>query len=119
MNNVKQITNYDVENLNTEIKSIVIDGVGVSKEYKIIDEETLGGKTFQLAYYCKDRFRKYPIYIIQNNIETRFNIGETGILEFQPEIFIEDGEEVEAKIWISEIKVPSDIEFTIDYYINI
>lgn len=119
MNNVKQITNYDVEDLNTEIKSIVIDGVRISKEYKIIDEETLGGKTFQLAYYCKDKFEKYPIYIIQNNIETQFNIGKNGIFEFQPEVFIEDGEEVEAKVRVSEIKVPSDIEFTIDYYINI
>lgn len=117
MINIKQITNYDLLNVTSiERKSIRVGGRVVREyDYKIISEELLGGQPFKLGYCCEDFSKDYPIFLTIDGEEREFQLGKTGMFEFQPEL---EGTNT-ATVYVSEIKVPVDVHFTLDYCIEV
>lgn len=125
MNNIKQITNYDLINItNIEQKTINIGGDKgrtIAKDYKILDESILGGRPFKLGYCCEDIYKDYPIFLVINGVEKEFQLGKTGMLEFQPEQWKDiNGDNIErtATVYVETVKVPVNVYFTLDYVIE-
>lgn len=118
MINIKQITNYDLINVTAIVQKNIRIGGGVftrTWDYKIISEDLMGGKPFKLGYCCEDFSKDYPIFLTINGEEREFQLGKTGMFEYQPETIEEDTTE----ILVSEIKVPVDVYFTLDYCIEV
>ena len=117
--NIKQLTNFDVSSIASEDISITKDGETILYPYKKINLSTLGGKVIKLGYCCEIKGIGYPIFIIhENGIQSEITIGETGMYEFQPEIYQnvnESDEEKEAIIYCTEVWVPANIQFVLDY----
>lgn len=125
MTNISQITNYDLSDANEETRAVTIDGNTSNYIYKIITSEMLGSdNVFKFGYCINDNYGLYfPIYLTINNIEKAFYINkDTGIFEFQPEIWKDinkSEEEYKAIVSLSAISVPADVAFCIDYYYSI
>lgn len=120
MNNIKQITNYSISNLESITKTFQKGGDAghvVSWEYKIIPQTVLQGTVIKLGYCCKDIYKDFPIYLTINGVEKTFFIGKTGMFEYQPEEWKDanTGEEKNIKVVVTEIKVPTQVEFVLDY----
>lgn len=116
MVNIRQLTNFDIASTaSRETKSIDKAGVITDYDYYVITSEMLGGALTKMGYCCEVKGIPYPIYLTINNNETEFQIGKTGIFEFQEELFKNDEEEKEIQVFCTEVKVPVDIIFTLDY----
>lgn len=102
MINVKQFTNFD---------DLPIEG-----DYKVI---TLPAPAFKLGY-CGDSFSVGKTIILTiNGKQEYFSIGETGIFEYENyKIENSDGQEIDRKIYTTEVRVPADVNFTLDYFIE-
>ena len=103
MLNISQVTNFD---------NLPIEG-----EYKII---TLDPPAVKLGF-CGDSqtIGKNIVLAIGGN-EKVFEIGKSGIFEFQPEVWVNtsddnDEEDKEIIVYVTEVKVPKDSIFTLDY----
>jgi hypothetical protein len=130
MNNIKQITSYDIKDFDEVFKTVIIDGKlpGRTIKYKIIPKSVLGDSINKFGYCCEPKALNYPIFLTVNGIEKEFQIGKTGMFEIQPEDWQdlnsrneEDQEKQEAEVYINEIKVPwgeSGFRFIIDYIIT-
>ena len=122
MINVKQITNHDLSGAGSTTKTITIGDETRQVEYKIINSTLLKGNSYKMGYCCEPKGIGYPIYLTINGTnETTFYIGKTGMLEFQPEEWTDlNSEEPEVKetdVFVTEVKVPAGIAFTLDYII--
>ena len=121
MTNISQITNYDLDNAEEETREITIDGITSSHIYKIITSNMLGSNNvFKFGYCTNDNYGLYfPIFLTINNKEKMFSINkDTGIFEFQPELWKDvniSEEEYEAAVSLSAVSVPAEIAFCIDY----
>ena len=116
MYNIKQLTNFDVQDIApTSIGSI---------DYIVISSDILGSDNIHKLGYCVNNnvgiYR--PIYITINAIPTKFSIGNTGIFEFQEEEWRDvndDNLERIASVSVSEVYVPAGIPFVLDYCIPV
>ena len=116
MYNIRQFTNYDNSKFGTETKGDV--------EYVIIPQSALGANVVKLSF-CINNFintKEYNIYFtIKGKPETKVKIGKSGIFEINVEDYYNTAEEryKTIKPLITEIKVPNDIEYTLDYVIEV
>ena len=121
MNNIKQLTNFDIQNATIKEKEIYKGGdLGeeISYPYLTITQAMLGAPIFKMGYCCEVKGINYPIFLTVNNIEHEFQIGKTGMFEFQPETWKDinvSEEEYETNITVTQILVPKDIKFVLDY----
>lgn len=123
MNNIKQITNFDLGGASEVTRTIRKGGdIGETLDYtyKVITSAMLGSDDiFKFGYCTNDnQGMNYPIFLVLNNNETEFQIGKTGMFEFQPEEYkIVDGENEKrtAKVSLSSVLVPTNVPFCIDY----
>lgn len=91
------------------------------------DEETpkyvvavTGVKIIKLGYCCENKGHIYPIFLkINGSYEAPFYIGKEGIYEMQPESFKDtnnsEAEESTSDVVITEVMVPTGVDFTLDY----
>lgn len=102
MTNVKQFSNYD--DLPREGDHLVI---------------TLPSPAFRLGY-CGDSFSVGKVITLTiNGRQQNFRIGETGIFEYEKyELENDDSQEVIATVYVTEVRVPADVNFTLDYFIE-
>lgn len=120
MNNIKQITNFDISSAQ-EIREDVIAGgdIGYDKHggkiqmiYKKINNTYLIKNINKFGYCCEPKAIQFPIFItFSNNVKKEFQIGKTGMFEIQPETWRNVNDETmtdeeTAIINISEIEVP-------------
>lgn len=116
MYNIKQITNFDINNLPSISKIITVDEDPNPATkirtviYKVITNEYVSQKIEKLGYCCEPKAFAYPIFLtLEGYGEKKIEIGKTGMFEVQPEdqINIENiGTEEDITIKIIEIKVP-------------
>lgn len=131
--NIKQVTNYDVQDNATIQRQITIpnrvpDGKG---GYKIVDEIVTvdyklaldGVNILKLGYCCEPKGVDYPIYLQMNGSYQEFKVGKNGMYEMQPEewknVNIQDPIEKTTDVLITGVRVPAGIEFTLDYVVSI
>ena len=128
MNNIRQITNFDISSANTVYKTIQKGGdsgeIAVDYPYKVITSDKLGSENVFKFGYCTNNNQgiNYPIFLVLNGVETEFQIGKTGMFEFQPETWKDvngNDTEREATVSLSSVLVPKDITFCIDYCYSI
>lgn len=91
---LRQITSHDVLESSTHSEGTEFGNY----EYITLNSDKLGGEVTKMGYICESRGIGLPIFITANNVEKKFVIGKTGILELQPE-----GEVI---IQISQVKIP-------------
>ena len=123
MNDIKQLTNFDITEAETRNK--VIDkggdkGQTIIYPYKVIDSSLLGSNNIHKLGYCVNNNQgiNYPIFLKINGIETEFQIGKTGMFEFQEEEWRDVNDDDTERIFsisISEVLVPDNIPFVLDY----
>lgn len=120
MENIKQLTNRDLINLPSVDKVIMKAEELTTYPYKIITTDMLKGIITKLGYCCEPKGIGYPIFLtFQEQEEQAFQIGKTGMFEFQPETWINvNGGNIErtAIVHCIEVAVPADITFTLDYW---
>ena len=101
MINIKQVTNFD---------NLPIEG-----EYKVI---TFQYPAIKLGY-CGDVLSiGKNIILTLEGVDHTFEIGKTGMFEFQPETWKDindDEEEREAVVYVTQAKVPIEPTFVLDY----
>ena len=101
MNNIGQFTNYD--NLPIENDFFVI---------------TFPAPAFKLGF-CGDVLSiGKTIYLTLDGVSKPFEIGKTGMFEFQPETFQDENAgtpEVDVIITCTQVRIPADLKFTLDY----
>ena len=74
----------------------------------------------KLGYCCENKGHIYPIFLKMNGTYSMPTyIGKDGMYEMQPETF-KDANNIEATkstsdVIITEVMVPADIDFTLDY----
>lgn len=119
MYNIRQITNYDISNLPTTYKAGSLDRL---TEYIIISNSVLGGNMVKFGYCAANpKAIGYPIYFTIKGEEKKVLIGKTGMFEVNIENYYDYSEETYKTIkpQITEIKVPKEIPFSLDYVIEI
>lgn len=131
--NIKQVTNYDVQDNATIQRQITMpnrvpDGKG---GYKIVNEVVTvdyklaldGVNILKLGYCCEPKGVDYPIYLQMNGSYQEFKVGKNGMYEMQPEewknVNIQDPVEKTTDVLITGVRVPAGIEFTLDYVVSI
>ena len=121
MKNFAQLTNFDLNTASIEQKEIHYGGKGetIIYDYKIISQNLLKYPVIKLGYCTETKGKNYPIFLTINGIEKEFQIGKTGMYEYQPEEYMNINkskeEEKTAIVKVTEIAVPADIIFTLDY----
>ena len=121
MSDIKQITNFSLTDIPIPTP-IHKKGESTTTTYPY-HTITLPNGVFKIGYCCEPKGIGYPIFIkdnISSHDQFEFQIGKTGMLEIQPETWrdINNEEDQEYKttdIFISKIKVPSEIKFVLDY----
>ncbi len=118
MNNIRQKTNFDLTG--GEEKTVRVGGdKGETRTltYKSILFES---NVFKLGYCTNDNEgMNYPIFLVfLTGEEKEFQIGKTGMFEFQPEEWRDvnaDDTERTAEVFVTELKVFEDVPFVVDY----
>ena len=124
--NLKQITNYDLDKVGLEPVGKIVNELPI--DYLTITSEMLGGITNKFGYICEPKGINLPIFLTVNGAEMPIELSVRGMYELQPETYQQQSYGgVENKelsniyktciINVSEIKVPKDIEFKLDYII--
>lgn len=131
--NIKQVTNYDIQDAATIQKTITVpsrvpDGKGGYKiidTYVTVDYKTAldGVNILKMGYCCEPKGIDYPIYLQMNGSYQEFKVGRDGIYEMQPEnwqnVNLLDPIEKITNVIITGVRVPANIEFTLDYVVSI
>ena len=122
MNDIKQLTNFDVTDCTKILKTIFKSEQEprVSHEYYVVPPSKLGSDTITKLGYCANDNEgiHYPIFLTVNEVETEFQLGKTGMFEFQEETWRDvnaDDTERIANPSISQILVPTKVSFVLDY----
>ena len=118
--NICQLTNFDLDDVETKEITIKKDDGKITENhlYKHITSSKLGSsKVFKLGYCVNDNQGiNYPIFLNGDQEKNKIYIGKTGIYEFQPETREDaEGEEVTMIAYASELWVPADVPFCLDY----
>lgn len=126
MNNIRQLTNFDLINAEEESKAIIKGGVEITHTYKHITSSIFGSDSVFKFGYCANNNEgmNYPIFIKlkgEGDFRTIY-LGKTGMYEFQTENWKdvnssdeEEQEGLEAIVYLSEALVPTEVNFCIDY----
>ena len=129
--NIRQITNYDLENAPTTIYTISvperasehdehwrypISFVDEEVEYKTAIENA---EILKLGYCCSQDGIIYPIFLEMNGKYYEFHMNKECMYEFQPENWkntnLEDPKEKTSDVVVTGIRVPANIKFTLEY----
>lgn len=130
MNNIRQLTNFSSEVLAAPIVShTVLIG---NDHYETIDYYELSATILtgseevpvnKIGYVCEPKGIGYPIFIETGGTVRSFEIGKTGMFEAQTEVFRNindtDAEEIECLPKITQVEVPKDMVFNLDYAFNV
>ena len=130
--NIKQITNYELQNSQSVTYTITVphrkDTPNDNGTYDIefIEEEILyktaieGTEIVKLGYCCEPKGFIYPIFLQMNGKYQEIKIGKNGMYEMQIENWkTEDDEEEKSDVIVTGVRVPANINFTLDYVITI
>jgi hypothetical protein len=104
MYNITQITNYDISSAASTTKNVLVGGdKGTIRSvvYKTLPLPT--NQVNKFSYCCEVKALQYPIFLTVNGVEKEFQIGKTGMLEVQPEIWQDDTDVI---VTVTSIKVP-------------
>ena len=120
MNNIKQITDRTTPDNIIIGRTITVAGETKEQDY---NEYNLAGTAIKLGYCCEFKGIGYQIFLTFNdNTETPFEIGKTGMYEFQPETWIikdddtGDIDTYEGTVQAIEyILIPMGFSFVLDY----
>ena len=123
MTNIKQITNYDLVGADTTSHTIQKAGETISWNYYIVPSSLLEHSFSKMGYCCEPMGIAYPIFLqIEGSSGglQEFQIGKTGMFEFQKEKWKDvnsevDPEEHTAEVVCLAVHVPTGIKFTLDY----
>ena len=82
-----------------------------------------GKNIIKLGYCCENKGYIYPIFLKMNGVySTPTYIGKDGMYEIQPETFKDANDtgamESTSDVIVTEVMVPADIDFTLDYVIS-
>ena len=114
MYNIKQITNYDLTSFDTVRRN--------SKIYAVIPESYFGTEICKLGY-CKTKPSGIgtSFYFTMNDKETEIVIGKTGMYEINVDEYYNREEDRMSTIKprITELKLPKDVEFILDYAVEV
>ena len=119
MYNIRQLTNYDTKNFPIEYK---MGGGNRLAPYTIIRNNSLGGNMVKFGYCAADpRAIGYPIYITVNGYEQQIYIGKTGMFEVNIEDYYDEQTSSYRTVTaqVTEIKVPAEIPYSLDYVLEI
>lgn len=131
MNDIRQLTNYDIDSAAEQNMSIKIGGPtgqSLSYPYKIITSAMLGSEHVIKFGYCTNdnQGMNYPIFLTLDGVEREFQLGKTGMFEFQPEEWKDvnssnpDEQQMQtARVELSQALVPKDIPFCLDYIFSV
>lgn len=130
MNDIRQITNYSSEISSAPIvyMSIYIGNERyITVRYRVLSSTILTGSSSipvnKIGYICEPKGIDFPITITTGGVRRTINIGQTGMYEAMPEIFLNttEAEELNFIPEITEIRIPigqlgdPDIKFKLDY----
>jgi len=126
--NVRQVTNYDIqEKPIIENYTISVPERNPNPPYDIhfVDEivpykiAISGMNIIKLGYCCSPNGIIYPIILKINNQYEQIKLGKECMYEFQPEEWKNINEENStiktSDIIVTEVRVPADIKFTLEY----
>lgn len=124
--NIRQITNFSDEYAAAGTTQHVVyigNTHSETKEYKILTNTLLTKsnliKVLKLGYVCEPKGIDYPIYMRIEGDLRPYYLGKNGIYEFQPEDFEDinnpEEETKECIVYCSEVQIPTDIVFKLDY----
>lgn len=118
--NIKQITNFDPHD--TVSKDVKVGGE--TRSGLTYNVYTLDGNAIKLGYCTNNNEgMNYPIFLIfVNGGEKEFEIGKTGMFEYQPEEWEDVNDDINKEIKtsntpVSQIKVYEGVSFVLDYVI--
>lgn len=133
--NIKQITDTDLKDktpiyytIEVFERSTTPDETGkypINRVTKTISYKTAIDNTeiIKLGYCCENKGLMYPIFLEINGSYKEFQIGKTGMFEMSPEEWINvndiNSEEKTSNVVITGVRVPADIDFTLEYVISI
>ena len=133
MINILQVTNFsdEVTSAPIEYRNVLVGNKELKNiPYYVLDLTTLTKSDLfplnKLGYCCDPRGIGYPIFIsiynkeTQQSKETKFEVGKTGMFEFQKyewrDVNKDPNTEYIAEIFATEVKIPATgITFTLDY----
>ena len=117
MSNIKQITDRTTPDNIIIGRTVTVAGETKEQDY---NEYNLAGTAIKLGYCCEVKGIGYPIFLTFNdNTETAFEIGKTGMYEFQPEDYYDVNAETEEKtatVRCIKAAIPANLKFTLDYW---
>jgi len=126
MNDIRQITPFSEELSQAEIEEIAIfigNKEYVIKEYYVLPAFLLTGSSSlsinKIGYVCEPKGIDYPIILTIEGTPRMIYLGKSGIFEAMRESFLDVNEKAEEELdclpEITEVKVPKDIQFKLDY----
>lgn len=126
MNDIRQVTNFSTEVTTAERRyfSIFVGNKKyITAEYRVLTAARLTGSAStpinKVGYVCEPKGIDYPIFLTTGNQSRRIQLGKTGMFETMPETFMnindDEAEEQDCTPNITEIMVPADISFKLDY----
>ena len=114
MNNIRQITNFDLEGASEVSKTILVGGdkgkIITDCPYLVITQEMLGsGDIFKFGYCVNNNIGLgYPIFLgINGNEPIEFQIGKTGMFEFQPEEWVDENDPEDTELKTMQVSLTS------------
>ena len=125
--NIKQITGYDVEDKPSVNYDIVVpkwteEGIVDVTETKEYKTALTNVEIIKMGYCCEPKGIIYPIFLEINGQYEQIKIGKDGMYEMQPEDWIdindEEAEEKRSDVKITGIRVPANLNFTLEYVIE-
>lgn len=126
--NIKQITGYDIKDKPSIYYQIIVPkktDEGVIDVTETVEYKTIltNVEILKLGYCCESKGIIYPIFLEMDNSYKQIKIGKDGMYEMQPENWV-DNSDIEPEdritdIIITGVRVPNNINFTLDYVIAI
>jgi hypothetical protein len=128
---IRQLTPFseELESVATETIQVYIGNKEyVSREYYVIPASLITGSSStpicKIGYVCEPKGMNFPIVLETGNTARIIYLGKNGIYEAMEEFFLDENarreygdeevEELDCLPEITEIKVPKDIQFTLD-----
>ncbi len=133
--NIRQVTDSDVKDypevyytISIPKRSNIKDENGrypIIRTHENIPYATAidGVNILKFGYCCEEKGILYPIYLNFGGGFEPFQIGKEGMYEMQPETWKDinnsESEEDTSNVIITGIRVPKNIDFTLDYVVSI
>lgn len=108
MYDIKQITNYDLQDFDTEIINDI--------QYAVIPLSFLGTPIVKLGYCITNPSGIGSSFFIKiNNEQYEIIMGETGMYEINMDVYYDSSGKHTVSPAVTEVKVPKKYDFTLDY----